>query len=96
GRRTRAPRRTAGAGRSARPRPGCRGDAGARRARRRARAARWWRTWRRGSVLANDDLTVGQELVIGSPGGLTWELLTASLLRFQAASHCAYCPFLIR
>lgn len=39
---------------------------------------------------------VRQELLSGSPGGLIRALGTASLLRFHAASHLAYWPFLIR
>jgi hypothetical protein len=37
-----------------------------------------------------------QELVTGSPGGLTREVGTASLDRLYAFSQLAYCPFLIR
>lgn len=40
--------------------------------------------------------SVDQELSSGRPGGLTWEVLTASLERFQAASQLAYWPCLIR
>lgn len=32
----------------------------------------------------------GQELSNGRPGGLTWDVETASLESFQAASHFAY------
>lgn len=35
-------------------------------------------------------MSVDQELSSGRPGGLTWEVRTASLERFQAASHLAY------
>jgi len=41
-------------------------------------------------------VTERQELSSGSPGGLTSEDSTASLERFQAASHFAYWPFSIR
>ncbi len=37
-----------------------------------------------------------QVLVIGRPGGLISEVLTASLASPQAASHCAYWPLEIR
>ena len=37
-----------------------------------------------------------QELSSGRPGGLTSEVLTASLERFHAASHFAYWPFSMR